>query len=106
MPFNGPVRCSFIIDLHQDPHYKVFSSTGKDDACHRGKGTAGTYGAETSDCDTPQTLIDATFKWIKENVRDNVDFVVWTGDRLVLLLWIANPNDGDLACARRNADSE
>jgi endopolyphosphatase len=40
---------------------------------------AGTYGAETSDCDTPYSLINATFKWIAENVRD-VDFVVWTGD--------------------------
>lgn len=40
---------------------------------------AGTYGAETSDCDTPYALINATFKWIAENVRD-VDFVVWTGD--------------------------
>ncbi|TEY37745.1 hypothetical protein BOTCAL_0512g00020 [Botryotinia calthae] len=73
-------RFLHITDLHQDPHYKVFSSTDEDDACHRGKGTAGTYGAETSDCDTPPTLIDATFQWIKENVRDNVDFVVWTGD--------------------------
>ncbi|ESZ91247.1 hypothetical protein SBOR_8369 [Sclerotinia borealis F-4128] len=73
-------RFLHITDLHQDPHYKAFSSTDEDDACHRGKGTAGTYGAETSDCDTPHTLVDATFKWIKENVRDSVDFVVWTGD--------------------------
>ncbi|KAF7853385.1 hypothetical protein EAF04_010679 [Stromatinia cepivora] len=73
-------RFLHITDLHQDPHYKVFTSTDEDDACHRGKGTAGTYGAETTDCDTPSTLIDATFKWIKENVRDSVDFVVWTGD--------------------------
>ncbi|QSZ28951.1 hypothetical protein DSL72_003458 [Monilinia vaccinii-corymbosi] len=73
-------RFLHITDLHHDPHYKVSSSTDEDDACHRGKGTAGTYGAETTDCDTPQSLIDATFKWIKENVRDNVDFVVWTGD--------------------------
>jgi endopolyphosphatase len=40
---------------------------------------AGTYGTETSDCDTPHALVNATFKWIAENVRD-VDFVVWTGD--------------------------
>ncbi|KAJ8061081.1 hypothetical protein OCU04_010158 [Sclerotinia nivalis] len=73
-------RFLHITDLHLDPHYKVFTSTDEDDACHRGKGTAGTYGAETTDCDTPPTLIDATFKWIKENVRDSVDFVVWTGD--------------------------
>jgi endopolyphosphatase len=24
--------------------------------------------------------VNATFKWIAENIRDNVDFVVWTGD--------------------------
>ena len=67
-------------DLHPDQFYKIHSSTEEEDACHRGKGSAGTYGAETSDCDTPFTLINATFKWIAENVRDNVDFVVWTGD--------------------------
>ncbi|KAK6594267.1 calcineurin-like phosphoesterase [Botrytis cinerea] len=99
-------RFLHITDLHQDPHYKVFSSTDEDDACHRGKGTAGTYGAETSDCDTPPTLIDATFKWIKENVRDNVDFVVWTGDRLVLLLRAANRRNDDLAFARHDSDEK
>lgn len=25
-------------------------------------------------------LVDATFKWLAENVRDKIDFVVWTGD--------------------------
>ena len=25
-------------------------------------------------------LVDATFKWLKENIRDKIDFVVWTGD--------------------------
>ncbi|TAQ83476.1 hypothetical protein B7494_g8202 [Chlorociboria aeruginascens] len=69
-----------ITDLHPDSHYKFHSSTAKDDACHRGEGTAGTYGAETSDCDTPFSLIDATFDWIEENIRDSIDFVVWTGD--------------------------
>jgi endopolyphosphatase len=72
-------RFLHITDLHPDPYYKIHSSTEEADACHRGKGLAGTYGAETSDCDTPYSLINATFKWIAENVRD-VDFVVWTGD--------------------------
>jgi len=66
-------------DLHPDPFYKIHSSTEEEHACHRGKGLAGVYGAETSDCDTPYSLINATFKWIAKNVRD-VDFVVWTGD--------------------------
>lgn len=41
---------------------------------------AGIYGAETTDCDTPFALLDATFEWIKENVKDSIDFIVWTGD--------------------------
>jgi endopolyphosphatase len=67
-------------DLHPDPFYKVHSSTEEDDACHRGVGAAGTFGAETTDCDTPFALVNATFKWIEENIRDTIDFVVWTGD--------------------------
>ncbi|KAF8867210.1 Endopolyphosphatase [Acephala macrosclerotiorum] len=73
-------RFLHITDLHPDPYYKIHSSTEEEDACHRGKGLAGTYGAETSDCDSPYSLVNATFKWIKENLRDQVDFVVWTGD--------------------------
>ncbi|KAK9422004.1 putative valine--tRNA ligase [Seiridium unicorne] len=49
-------------------------------ACHRGKGPAGYYGAETSDCDTPLSLVNATFDWIEEHLKDNIDFVIWTGD--------------------------
>lgn len=68
------------LDLHPDEFYKVHSSTSEENACHRGKGPAGTYGAETSDCDTPYSLINATFDWIAENIRDDIDFIVWTGD--------------------------
>jgi endopolyphosphatase len=67
-------------DLHPDPFYKVYSSTEEGISCHRGTGPAGTYGAETSDCDSPFALINETFKWIENNLRDTVDFVVWTGD--------------------------
>ena len=42
--------------------------------------TAGVLGAEATDCDTPSTLVDATFQWIKDNVKDEIDFVIWTGD--------------------------
>ncbi|KAK6205869.1 hypothetical protein LQW54_008164 [Pestalotiopsis sp. IQ-011] len=49
-------------------------------ACHRGKGPAGYYGAETSDCDTPHSLVNATFNWIDEHLKDNIDFIIWTGD--------------------------
>lgn len=66
--------------MHPDEFYKIHSSTAEDTACHRGKGPAGTYGAETSDCDSPYSLINATFDWIAENLRNEIDFVVWTGD--------------------------
>lgn len=69
-----------ITDLHPDEFYKVHSSTDEEAACHRGDGPAGTYGAETSDCDTPFSLINATFDWIAENIADDIDFVIWTGD--------------------------
>lgn len=60
--------------------YKVHASTEEDIACHRGKGVAGTYGAETSDCDSPLSLVDATLDWIATNLKDEIDFVIWTGD--------------------------
>ena len=69
-----------VPDLHPDPFYKHHSSTVEDDACHRGKGPAGVYGAETTDCDSPISLINATFKWIDENLKDQIDFIIWTGD--------------------------
>lgn len=73
-------RFLHITDIHPDHFYKVHSSTEEEDACHRAKGTSGVYGAETSDCDSPLALVNATFKWIAENLKDNIDFVVWTGD--------------------------
>ncbi|KAF9924284.1 Endopolyphosphatase [Linnemannia zychae] len=41
---------------------------------------AGWYGAPNTICDSPLTLIDATFDWISKNIVDSVDFVLWTGD--------------------------
>ncbi|KAK0717035.1 Metallo-dependent phosphatase-like protein, partial [Lasiosphaeria miniovina] len=73
-------RFLHITDLHPDEFYRVHSSTDETDACHRGHGPAGTYGAETSDCDTPFSLVNATFDWIAANLKDEIDFVVWTGD--------------------------
>ncbi|KAJ4290154.1 Endopolyphosphatase [Collariella sp. IMI 366227] len=67
-------------DIHPDEYYKPHTSTDEDGACHRGKGPAGPYGAETSDCDSPFSLVNATFDWIAANLKDDIDFVVWTGD--------------------------
>ncbi|KAK1638226.1 Metallo-dependent phosphatase-like protein [Colletotrichum phormii] len=69
-----------ITDFHPDQFYKTHSSTEEGVACHSGDGPAGYYGAETSDCDTPSSLVNATFDWIAANIADDIDFVIWTGD--------------------------
>ncbi|KAK4039773.1 Metallo-dependent phosphatase-like protein [Parachaetomium inaequale] len=73
-------RFLHITDIHPDEFYKLHSSTDEDGACHRGKGPAGPYGAETSDCDSPFSLVNATFDWIDAHLKETIDFVVWTGD--------------------------
>ncbi|KAL4729945.1 Endopolyphosphatase [Fusarium chlamydosporum] len=69
-----------ITDFHPDEYYKAHSSTEQGIACHRGEGPAGLYGAETTDCDSPVELVDATLDWVRTHVKDDIDFVVWTGD--------------------------
>ena len=73
-------RTDVCLDFHPDQFYETYSSTEEDTACHRGNGPAGIFGAETTDCDSPTTLVNATFKWINDNLKDTVDFVIWTGD--------------------------
>ncbi|EAS31504.3 vacuolar endopolyphosphatase [Coccidioides immitis RS] len=73
-------RFLHITDIHPDSHYKAFSNSDSRHDCHRGKGDAGFLGSAGTDCDSPFTLVNATFKWIQENLRDSIDFVVWTGD--------------------------
>lgn len=68
------------LDFHSDQFYETYSSTEAESVCHRGNGPAGVFGAETTDCDSPITLVNATFKWINEYLKDTIDFVIWTGD--------------------------
>lgn len=67
-----------LLDLHPDGFYQPGSDSAE--ACHSGQGPAGIYGAETTDCDSPFSLVNATFAWINDNLKDSVDFVIWTGD--------------------------
>ncbi|KAI1447676.1 Endopolyphosphatase [Annulohypoxylon stygium] len=89
-------RFLHITDLHPDEYYKVHTSTEENIACHRGHGPAGTYGAETSDCDSPLALVDATLDWVAANLKDSIDFVVWTGD--------SARHDSDEKTPRHNKD--
>ncbi|KAK0254709.1 Endopolyphosphatase [Friedmanniomyces endolithicus] len=77
-PLQG--RFLHVTDFHPDRFYEVYTSTAEDAACHRGQGPAGMYGAETSECDSPISLINETMTWIEHNLKDKIDFVIWTGD--------------------------
>ncbi|CAI2184747.1 13764_t:CDS:2 [Funneliformis geosporum] len=78
-----------ITDLHPDPLYD-FNATVKS-RCHKRfqgsskpkhmfQGEAGPWGAPTTICDSPLSLIDATFEWLENNWKDQLDFIIWTGD--------------------------
>lgn len=86
-PVGRPSSCSGdardadrLLDFHPDPFFKTYSSTEQNAACHRKHGPAGFYGAETSACDSPISLVNATLDWIQHHVAADIDFVVWTGD--------------------------
>ncbi|KAI5295921.1 Endopolyphosphatase [Ascosphaera acerosa] len=71
-------RFLHITDIHIDPHYRPGAKASK--SCHRGKGPGGLLGYPGTRCDSPPLLVDATFDWIRTNLLDEVDFIVWTGD--------------------------
>lgn len=73
-------RFLHITDIHPDPFYRQGTDPDGEHPCHGGKGDAGYFGAEKRDCDTPFSLVNATFDWIKDNIKDEIDFVIWTGD--------------------------
>ncbi|CAG8461091.1 4055_t:CDS:2 [Cetraspora pellucida] len=83
----APLHGNFlhITDFHPDPHY-LANSTVKS-KCHGGhpKGRkrprfAGTWGSSVTSCDTPMSLVNATFNWLEKNWNDKLDFIIWTGD--------------------------
>ncbi|KAJ5494229.1 hypothetical protein N7463_010316 [Penicillium fimorum] len=69
-----PIRGRFlhITDFHPDRLYKP--GTSIDRSCHHGNGPAGYFGAEGTDCDSPLSLVNETFRWIEENLKDEIDF--------------------------------
>ncbi|AJU86181.1 Ppn1p [Saccharomyces cerevisiae YJM1242] len=78
-------RFLHITDIHPDPYYVEGSSI--DAVCHTGKPSkkkdvAPKFGKAMSGCDSPIILMEETLRWIKENLRDKIDFVIWTGDNI------------------------
>ncbi|KAG5360058.1 Endopolyphosphatase [Yarrowia sp. B02] len=83
---------------HVDPDHKDSEYDDEELAWFRAKGKkkhghhkdkdhekmpkAGYYGLPLSSCDGPISLMNATFDWIDENIRDEIDFIIWTGDNV------------------------
>lgn len=78
-------RFLHITDMHPDSYYKEGSSI--ENGCHSGKPSgkkdyASRFGDALMGCDPPEDLVDFTLDWIKRNLKDKIDFVVWTGDNV------------------------
>ncbi|WPK26222.1 hypothetical protein PUMCH_003571 [Australozyma saopauloensis] len=73
-------RFLHVTDFHPDPFYKPGSDISM--FCHGGKGDAGEYGDAILGCDSPMALVEKTIDWIEENLKDEIDFIVWTGDNM------------------------
>lgn len=73
-------RFVHLTDFHPDPYYKTGSN--HDALCHGGEGKAGEYGDAILGCDSPVKLVEETIEWVAKNLRDLIDFVVWTGDNM------------------------
>ncbi|CAI4057694.1 hypothetical protein SUVZ_02G5580 [Saccharomyces uvarum] len=78
-------RFLHITDMHPDPYY--LEGTSIDDVCHSGKpdkknDIAPKFGKAMSGCDSPVLLMEETLRWVKENLRDKIDFVIWSGDNV------------------------
>ncbi|KAI8584784.1 hypothetical protein K450DRAFT_4839 [Umbelopsis ramanniana AG] len=72
-----------VTDIHLDEHYLEKSDPATN--CHRkdgdkSKNTAGHFGTLGSDCDSPVSLVDSVFDFMKGAAFQDVDFIVYTGD--------------------------
>lgn len=68
-----------LLRFRADGKKKHGHHKGKD---HEKMPKAGYYGLELSSCDGPVSLMNATFDWIDQNIRDEIDFIIWTGDNV------------------------
>lgn len=77
-------RFIHLTDIHPDDYYVAGSDI--DEMCHGEKSKNGKkaskYGDAVLGCDSPPALMYETIDWIKENLKDKVDFMIWTGDNV------------------------
>ncbi|KAH3899490.1 related to Endopolyphosphatase [Saccharomycodes ludwigii] len=78
-----------ITDIHPDPLYKEGSSIKT--ACHRFTKKSGAnddddFASLFTDpmvgCDSSLELMYHTMDWVVDNLKDEIDFVIWTGDNI------------------------
>ncbi|KAI9494399.1 Metallo-dependent phosphatase-like protein [Zychaea mexicana] len=89
LPNNLHGKFLHITDIHIDPHYQDEATIKS--GCHRqakkhhnkkkrkGK-LAGYWGSPTSGCDAPPRLANHVIDWIADGWKEEIDFIVWTGD--------------------------
>lgn len=80
-------RFLHITDMHPDElnvigaairkqcHKKMKNVVSNMDVSHK-------YGDPMSGCDSPLDLYSSTLEWLRTNVKDHIDFVIWTGDNI------------------------
>lgn len=79
-------RFLHITDMHPDLLNKLNSSIVR--KCHKRDPKAlpdelsHKFGDSMSGCDSPIYLYEDTLAWIRENLKDKIDFVIWTGDNV------------------------
>lgn len=83
-------RFLHITDIHPDRYYKEGASIDK--VCHfnadegeheeNSDDKAPFFGKAMAGCDSPVSLMNHTLKWIADNLKDKIDFVIWTGDNI------------------------
>ncbi len=80
-----------LSDTHFSYNYKEGSNAncGLDSCCYDGENVPiqdqAKYWGTIANCDLPLRTIEATFKWIKENL--DFDFIIWTGDNADHAQW-------------------
>lgn len=92
---NTPLHGRFlhITDIHPDDIYKEGNSINA--ICHRPSDKqqqqhhdythadyAPKFGKPMAGCDSPIDLMNHTLNWIQHNLKDHIDFIVWTGDNM------------------------
>lgn len=80
-------RFLHITDMHPDELNIIHSAIRR--KCHQiiknlkaNSDMSHKYGDALSGCDSPINLYEETLAWVKENLKDHIDFVIWTGDNI------------------------